>query len=169
MTRPRPPELCPTRFAVSVLVSFTAVRQKFFDRLKDAGLLVRTRVLPSGDLRGYTVALPDDRNKDREPVFHSGSILAPDLSLPRIQARFDTTVIASPPDGSGRKNHPPRQSGPAAARRTATHAAWAAVVVLDQGDDGASAGQIAAAGEVLVRLLFGSCQIPVRFPEVDNR
>lgn len=27
MTRPRPPELCPTRFAVSVLVSFTAVRR----------------------------------------------------------------------------------------------------------------------------------------------
>ncbi|MGW5679999.1 mobilization protein, partial [Streptomyces sp. NPDC003860] len=39
--------------------------------------------------------------------------------------------------------------GPASARRRATHAAWHAVLVIDQGDDPATAAQLAGAGEVL--------------------
>lgn len=69
-------------------------QEEFFDRLAGAGLLVRTRVAPSGDLLGYKVALPDDRNKDGEPVFYPGARLAPDLSLPRIRERW--TAAASP-------------------------------------------------------------------------
>jgi hypothetical protein len=118
---------------------------EFLGRLKDAGLLVRTKVLPSGDLRGYKVALPDDRNRDKEPVYYAGSTLAPDLSLPRIRKRFsgntesqdaDTPVVETP-------------SGPAAARRRTATAAWQAVLVIDHGEDAQVAAHIAAAGEVL--------------------
>ncbi|MFE9173585.1 relaxase/mobilization nuclease domain-containing protein [Streptomyces kebangsaanensis] len=137
------------REAVRRAVAGAATEAEFFDRLKAAGLLVRTSVLPSGDLRGYTVAMPGDRNKDGEPVFYAGSTLAPDLSLPRIRNRFDTTGVATAPDSTHRQDHPPQRPAPSAARRTATHAAWAALLVIDHGDDGAAAAQIAATGEVL--------------------
>ncbi|MEW1632660.1 relaxase/mobilization nuclease domain-containing protein [Streptomyces sp. NPDC093801] len=124
--------------------------EEFFGRLAAAGLLVRRRTAPSGDLLGYTVALPDDRNTDGEPIFYSGSKLAPDLSLPRIRERWST------PDTPGRDNGTtpvqlaaPPATGPAAARRRATTAAWQAMLVIDHGDDGDIAAQIAAAGEIL--------------------
>ncbi|MGW6458681.1 relaxase/mobilization nuclease domain-containing protein [Streptomyces sp. NPDC055078] len=125
---------------------------EFFDRLAASGLLVRHRIAPSGDLLGYTVALPDDRNKDDQPVFYSGSKLAPDLSLPRIRERWTTTTNGAPgqeptaPSTSGRRLAP---SGPAPALRRAAHAAWHAVLVIDRGDDPAIAAQLAGAGEVL--------------------
>ncbi|WP_405557115.1 relaxase/mobilization nuclease domain-containing protein [Streptomyces canus] len=138
------------RETVRRAVAGAASTDEFLDRLKDAGLLVRTKVLPSGDLKGYTVALPGDRNGDKEPIYYAGSTLAPDLSLPRIQARFTTD---SAPPGTADSERPERStasSAPAAARRTTAHAVWAAVLVLDHStDDGAAAAQIAAAGEVL--------------------
>ncbi|WP_327325130.1 relaxase/mobilization nuclease domain-containing protein [Streptomyces sp. NBC_01210] len=137
------------RETVRRAVAGAATEQEFFDRLKDAALLVRTRVLPSGDLKGYTVALPGDHNKDHEPVFYAGSTLAPDLSLPRIQARFDTTAVATAPGNGDHQDHPPQRPAPSAARRTTTDAAWAALLVLDRSDEGAAAAQIAATGEVL--------------------
>ncbi|NKI41771.1 relaxase/mobilization nuclease domain-containing protein [Streptomyces physcomitrii] len=124
--------------------------EEFLDRLKNAGLLVRTRMLPSGDLKGYKLALPDDRNGEDEPVYYAGSTLAPDLSLPRVQERF--TTDSAPPKSAADEQPVDRipESAPAAARRTATHAAWTALLVLDHGtDEGAAAAQIAATGEVL--------------------
>jgi hypothetical protein len=122
---------------------------EFFDRLASAGLLIRRRTAPSGDLLGYTVAMPGDHNKDRKPVFYSGSKLAPDLSLPRIRERF----TSNPQNSFATEEHEGTSTGPlmsraAAARRTATQATWSAVLVIDQGDDGAIAAQIAAGGEV---------------------
>ncbi|MEU6148063.1 relaxase/mobilization nuclease domain-containing protein, partial [Streptomyces sp. NPDC047081] len=111
--------------------------QEFFDRLAAAGLLIRQRTAPSGDLLGYTVALPGDRNAVQEPIFYSGSTLAPDLSLPRIRERWsahasgnDTaterstgTARISPSGGGGRGapaappaarggRHAPHRAGP---------------------------------------------------------
>ncbi|MBV9024180.1 MAG: mobilization protein [Streptomycetaceae bacterium] len=124
--------------------------EEFFDRLAAAGLLIRRRVAPSGDLLGYTVALPDDRNKDGEPVFYSGSKLAPDLSLPRIRERWSGQAQPSG-NSEAQPSQGPRSaaSGPASARRRAATAAWQAVLTVDQGDDALIAAQIAAAGEVL--------------------
>ncbi|MEU3188810.1 mobilization protein [Streptomyces sp. NPDC006923] len=124
-------------------------QREFFDRLRAAGLLVRTRVAPSGDLLGYTVALPDDGNKDGEPVFYSGSKLAPDLSLPRIRERWSGNDPATGQSGDASTGQAQRPSGPAAARRRATTAVWQAVLVVDHGDDAQATAQIAAAGEVL--------------------
>ncbi|GAA0438686.1 relaxase/mobilization nuclease domain-containing protein [Streptomyces luteireticuli] len=126
--------------------------QEFFDRLAAAGLLVRTRTAPSGDLLGYTVALPGDRNSQGEPIFYSGSKLAPDLSLPRIRERLtpETKEPLATTDLSEGDTIRSRPTGPASARRTATNPAWATALLLgDQGDDGAAAAQLSATGELL--------------------
>ncbi|MDI3402854.1 relaxase/mobilization nuclease domain-containing protein [Streptomyces cavernicola] len=134
------------RESVRRAVAGTASTDEFLDRLRDAGLLVRTKVLPSGDLKGYTVALPGDRNKNKEPVFYAGSTLAPDLSLPRIQERF--ALDADPLRANATSGSP--TSAPATARRSTSHAAWQTLLALDHStDDGAAAAQIAATGEVL--------------------
>lgn len=122
--------------------------EEFFDRLAAAGLLIRKRAAPSGDLLGYKVALHDDLNKDGEPVFYPGARLAPDLSLPRIRERWS---------GDNQDDPAPRQEDtvgtgpgtPAAARRRTASAAWQAVLVVEHGDDAVAAAHIAAAGEVL--------------------
>ncbi|WP_405506733.1 relaxase/mobilization nuclease domain-containing protein [Streptomyces purpurascens] len=138
------------RETVRRAVAGAASTDQFLERLKDAGLLVRTKVLPSGDLKGYTVALPGDRNGEKEPIYYAGSTLAPDLSLPRIQARFTTDSASPETTDSQRPERPTAPSAPAVARRTTAHAAWAALLVLDRsGDDGAAAAQISATGEVL--------------------
>ncbi|MFE7659555.1 relaxase/mobilization nuclease domain-containing protein [Streptomyces celluloflavus] len=124
--------------------------EEFFARLAASGLLILQRVAPSGDHIGYTVALPDDRNKHGEPVFYSGSKLAPDLSLPRIRERFTPPAEAVLEDDS-RPEQPALLpvTGPAFARRRATAATWQALLIIDHGDDGTAAAQIAAAAEVL--------------------
>ncbi|MFE7121755.1 relaxase/mobilization nuclease domain-containing protein, partial [Streptomyces sp. NPDC057654] len=75
----------------------TTSEAEFFERLAAAGLLIRKRAAPSGDLLGYKVALPDDRNKDNDPVFYPGARLAPDLSLPRIRERWSADNLAPAP------------------------------------------------------------------------
>ncbi|MBT2416124.1 mobilization protein [Streptomyces sp. ISL-12] len=122
---------------------------EFFDRLAAAGLLIRKRTAPSGDVLGYKVALPDDRNKDGEPVFYPGARLAPDLSLPRIRERWSADAYAehsSPAPGPASRGVP---GSPAGARRRAASAVWQAVLVIEDGQDPVAAAHIAAAGEVL--------------------
>ncbi|MFF6833273.1 mobilization protein [Streptomyces sp. NPDC012438] len=119
--------------------------EEFFSRLADAGLLVKKRAAPSGDLLGYKVALPDDRNKDGEPVFYPGARLAPDLSLPRIRDRWAGGGLQ---DRTGLEA-PGAAGAPATARRRTAAAAWQALLVVEHGDDSLAAAYIAAAGEVL--------------------
>ncbi|MDV5145744.1 mobilization protein [Streptomyces sp. SBC-4] len=114
--------------------------EEFFDRLAAAGLLVKKRVAPSGDLLGYRVALPGDRNKDGEPVYYPGVRLAPDLSLPRIRERWSMDQPEPPPA---------EPMAPAAARRRAAAALSDAVLVVHSGEDAVAAGHITAAGEIL--------------------
>ncbi|MCX5127606.1 relaxase/mobilization nuclease domain-containing protein [Streptomyces sp. NBC_00347] len=124
--------------------------EEFFGRLTHAGVLVKQRVAPSGDLLGYTVALPDDRNKHGEPVFYSGSKLASDLSLPRIRERWTPSAEPSSDEViSPEQPALPPVTGPAYARRRATTATWQALLLIEHGDDGTAAAGIAAAGEVL--------------------
>ncbi|MGW2847896.1 relaxase/mobilization nuclease domain-containing protein, partial [Streptomyces sp. NPDC001274] len=132
------------REAVRRSAAGAANEEEFFDRLASAGLLIRRRIAPSGDTLGYTVALPGDRNAKGEPVFYSGSKLAPDLSLPRIRERWTPTS-----DDTTQQQAPPSVTGPASARRRVTTAAWQALLVLDHGEDSVIAAQIASTGEVL--------------------
>lgn len=136
------------RETVRRAVAGAAGEEEFFDRLAAAGLLIRKRAAPSGDLLGYKVALPDDLNKDGEPVFYPGARLAPDLSLPRIRERWSGDTQGDPAfrqEGAVRT----RPGAPAGARRETASAAWQAVLVIEHGDDAVAAAHIAAAGEVL--------------------
>ncbi|MEV3932745.1 mobilization protein [Streptomyces sp. NPDC049944] len=127
-----------------------ASTDEFFDRLAADGLLLHKRIAPSGDLLGYKVALPDDRNKDDEPVFYAGSTLAPDLSLPRIRERWALHAEAvTEGEREPVRSALPPVTHPAFARRRAAAASWQALLIIDHGDDGVAAAQIAAAGEVL--------------------
>lgn len=136
------------RETVRRAVTGATSEEEFFDRLAAAGLLIRKRAAPSGDLLGYKVALPDDLNKDGEPVFYPGARLAPDLSLPRIRERWS---------GDARNNPTPLREDavrtgpgtPASARRRTASAVWQAVLVVERGDDAVAAAHIAATGEVL--------------------
>ncbi|MFJ6291836.1 relaxase/mobilization nuclease domain-containing protein [Streptomyces griseoviridis] len=136
------------RETVRRAVSGARSDEEFFDRLAAAGLLIRKRAAPSGDLLGYKVALPDDLNKDGEPVFYPGARLAPDLSLPRIRERWSG---AAQNDPVARQEEAIRTGpgAPASARRRTASAAWQAVLVVEHGEDAVAAAHIAAAGEVL--------------------
>ncbi|QQC92760.1 relaxase/mobilization nuclease domain-containing protein [Streptomyces alfalfae] len=122
--------------------------EEFFERLAAAGLLIRKRAAPSGDLLGYKVALPDDLNKDGEPVFYPGARLAPDLSLPRIRERWSGDAQDVP---AARREEAIRTGpgSPASARRGTASAVWQAVLVVEHGEDGVAAAHIASVGEVL--------------------
>ncbi|MEV0636361.1 relaxase/mobilization nuclease domain-containing protein [Streptomyces sp. NPDC050619] len=136
------------RETVRRAVSGARSDEEFFDRLAAAGVLIRKRAAPSGDLLGYKVALPDDLNKDGEPVFYPGARLAPDLSLPRIRERWsgDTGTDPTPRQKDTVRTGP---GAPASARRGTASAAWQAVLIVEHGDDAVAAAHIAAAGEVL--------------------
>ncbi|MDW4911560.1 mobilization protein, partial [Streptomyces sp. ADMS] len=135
------------REAVRQAVSGAANEAEFFTRLREAGLRVKLRHAPSGDVLGYTVALPGDRNRDREPVWFAGSTLAPDLSYPKIQRRLadgtaDAVTMAEA--DTGRSDWSPSARG----RRTATGIAERAAIRLDSDDDDAAA-QLVGVGELL--------------------
>ncbi|AJE87464.1 mobilization relaxase component [Streptomyces albus] len=140
------------REAVRRAVSGARSDEEFFDRLSAAGLLIRTRAAPSGDLLGYKVALPNDLNKDGEPVFYPGARLAPDLSLPRIRERWSTGSPASPQEAATHTG----PGTPAAARREAASAVWQTLLVFEHREDPVAAAHIAAAGEILDALAVTS-------------
>jgi hypothetical protein len=64
---------------------------EFFARLRADGLLVRERMSERhpGEVTGYVVALPDRYGTGAPPVYFGGGKLAPDLTLPRLQRRWD--------------------------------------------------------------------------------
>jgi hypothetical protein len=73
----------------------------FVAHLQQRGSRVGLRRAPSGDLLGYKLARPGDLTAAGEPVFYSGSKLAPDLSLPRLQQRWASTPASQTAGGTG--------------------------------------------------------------------
>ncbi|MEV7121175.1 relaxase/mobilization nuclease domain-containing protein [Kitasatospora griseola] len=134
------------REAVRQAVAGAATEAEFFDRLCEAGLRVKLRHAPSGDVLGYNVALPGDRNRDNYPIWFAGSTLAPDLSLPRIRRRLTDGPVDAPRPGPATFNAD--RSAPARSRRVAAGVAERAAAVLGEGDDEAAA-QLVGAGELL--------------------
>ncbi|WSY39197.1 mobilization protein [Embleya sp. NBC_00888] len=124
---------------------------EFFAVLEGLGVKVRKRILPSGEVGGYSVAMPDDTNANGALVWFGGGRLAPDLSLPRIRARFH----------------------PGTHRDTSTAEPWhRAATTLDalpghlrHGEDEAAAGQLSALGEAfsaMVVVTTGPTRIEIR-------
>jgi hypothetical protein len=81
------------RRAVSTAAAVAASEEEFFARLREAGVLVRTRLStrdPS-QVTGYAVALGGDTAKGGGSVWFGGGKLAADLSLPKLRCRWDAT------------------------------------------------------------------------------
>ncbi|MFE4952587.1 relaxase/mobilization nuclease domain-containing protein [Streptomyces sp. NPDC056653] len=119
---------------------------EFFNRLAAEGVRIKKRVAPSGDLLGYSVAIVGDRNAEQEPIWYSGSKLAPDLSLPKIRERFMTEPGAPGPSALMERAG---ESAPARARRFAAEAADAALTAIISHDDGTVAAHLIGVGEIL--------------------
>ncbi|MDJ1136261.1 relaxase/mobilization nuclease domain-containing protein [Streptomyces iconiensis] len=120
---------------------------EFFDRLTEAGVRLDRRLAPSGDVLGYRVALPGDRNRAGQPVWFPGSRLGHDLSLPKIRRRLGSPEDADVPPADDR----PRQcEGPARARRDVTGIVERTTTAYaDDGDEAEAAAQLSGLGEVL--------------------
>ncbi|WP_042419736.1 relaxase/mobilization nuclease domain-containing protein [Streptacidiphilus anmyonensis] len=135
------------REAVRQALAGAATEEEFFTRLREAGLRIRIRNAPSGESIGYNVALPGDRNRDGQPIWFSGSKLAPDLSLPKIRTRLaDGTGEPTIPvaTASGRRDW----SSPARERRSAMAVAERTTILLDK-DDEEAAAYLVGVGELL--------------------
>ena len=64
--------------------------REFFGRLERAGVLVRKRhsTVNPGEVTGYSVGLAAHTTKDGAVIWYGGGKLAPDLTLPKLRARW---------------------------------------------------------------------------------
>ncbi|MEH0404258.1 relaxase/mobilization nuclease domain-containing protein [[Kitasatospora] papulosa] len=76
------------RTVVRTAVSAATDTEEFFRLVEGSGALIDVQYFPSGDVRGYKIALDGDTNAQGQPVWFSGSTLAPDLSYPKIAERL---------------------------------------------------------------------------------
>jgi hypothetical protein len=86
------------RREVQTAAAGTGCAGEFFDRLRDAGVLVRERHSEAGQVTGYAVAWPGFRSRDGQPIWYGGRSLAADLSLPKLEAHWRgarTPVLSS--------------------------------------------------------------------------
>ncbi|MEH0470958.1 mobilization protein [Streptomyces sp. B21-097] len=128
------------RFTVRTAVSVATSPEEFLHILDATdGVLVEIQRLPSGDIRGYKVAVGDDTNTVGEPIWYSGSTLAPDLSFPQIHKRL--TATEQPTEATKRQRSAPWAEATAAVERIPAH--------LDRDDDAGAQAHIAAFGEAL--------------------
>jgi hypothetical protein len=87
------------RRQVSLAAASAASEQEFFARLRQCGVLVRTRTSTRnpGQLTGYAVALPGDTTRAGSPVWYGGGKLAADLTLPKLRHRWDAPGSGTDP------------------------------------------------------------------------
>ncbi|MET8080631.1 mobilization protein [Streptomyces sp. NPDC005303] len=107
--------------------------------LEADGVAIKPRRGPSGDLLGYAAGRPGDLNGKGEQIFHPGGRIAPDLTLPKLQARLEKVVAEEHP--TARRNRP----------STPWHQATDALDTLhsDLADDTHAQAHITALGELL--------------------
>jgi hypothetical protein len=109
----------------------------FFERLAASGVRVKPRVAPDGNVTGYSVAMPGDRDGGQHAVWFPGARLASDLSLPRVRERWQNR--ASVPEVAA-----------AEMWREAERRVRAAAEQLGAGGLREGAGDVAALGDLIV-------------------
>lgn len=129
------------RSTVRTAVAAATSTEEFVHLLSHVdGVLVEVVHFPSGDVRGYKVACEDTTTASNEPVWFSGSELAPDLSFPKIRERLEAAAT-QPIDQPGQRKPNPWYQATAATERIPHH--------IDQADDEAAQAHLAAFGEAL--------------------
>ncbi|MET8324658.1 mobilization protein [Streptomyces sp. NPDC005181] len=107
--------------------------------LEADGVEIKGRRGPSGDLLGYAAGCPGDLAENGEQIFYAGGKIAPDLSLPKLRARLESTT--------------PEEHPTARRDRTTTpwHQATEALDTLHTGmsDDTYAQAHITALGELI--------------------
>ncbi|MFE2106805.1 relaxase/mobilization nuclease domain-containing protein [Kitasatospora sp. NPDC059463] len=130
------------RTAVRQALAGAADEEEFTTRLTAQGVLLGVRRAPSGDVTGYTFALPT--GDDSGPIWFSGSKLASDLTQPKIRARFTAGIDQSTHPA------PERSTRPAAGRHKASTTVERIYPVFDDEQDAARAEAVIRGGlEVL--------------------
>ncbi|WP_432072715.1 relaxase/mobilization nuclease domain-containing protein [Streptomyces wuyuanensis] len=125
------------RTTVRTVLAAATTPEEFFRLLDGSGVLVEIQRFPSGDIRGYKVALAGDANKDGQPVWFSGSTLAPDLSYPKINERLAATDTS------------PAAPSESHAWRSLARATDRVPELLDRSEDEAGQAHIAVLAETL--------------------
>ncbi|WP_326670774.1 relaxase/mobilization nuclease domain-containing protein [Streptomyces sp. NBC_01257] len=77
---------------IRAAIPHTTSAEQLLAYLEADDILVKPRRGPSGDLLGYAVGRPGDLNKDGQQIYHPGGKIAPDLSLPKLEARLETST-----------------------------------------------------------------------------
>ncbi|MEV0958849.1 mobilization protein [Streptomyces sp. NPDC049951] len=114
--------------------------------LEAGEILVKPRRGPSGDLLGYAAGRPGDLNKHGEQIYHPGGKIAPDLTLPKLKARLETSAPEEHPTA--------RRNRPATAWQQATEALDTLHTEItgtsaDDGGDARAQAHITALGELI--------------------
>ncbi|MFJ4407239.1 relaxase/mobilization nuclease domain-containing protein [Streptomyces sp. NPDC088910] len=135
--RPRTPRE-QLRTIARTVVAVSTSPEEYLHLLTRSGVLVETLRYPSGDIRGYKVALEGDTNAADQPVWFSGSTLAPDLSYPQMHQRLAAT---DPALATGRRRPNPWHQATAAMEQIP----WR----LHKEDDPTAQAHIAAFAEAL--------------------
>ncbi|MEH0556076.1 relaxase/mobilization nuclease domain-containing protein [Streptomyces sp. B21-101] len=125
------------RLRVRRAMAAASTEAEFFALLEATGVKVRPKTEPSGDVTGYSVSLPGDVNKQKEPIWYAGSTLSGDLSLPKIRRRLTATA----PEPVAARPASPWHQATAAAERVPHH--------LTHSTDEVAQGQLAALGGTL--------------------
>ncbi|ARP71386.1 mobilization protein [Streptomyces pluripotens] len=113
--------------------------EEFIAYLQAEGVEVQARRGPSGDLLGYAAGRSGDVNEAGEQIFHPGGKIAPDLSLPKIKARLES---------SRPEEHPTaRRSRPSTPWQQATEALD--TLHIDLADDSHAQAHVTALGELI--------------------
>ncbi|MFH8526866.1 relaxase/mobilization nuclease domain-containing protein [Streptomyces tendae] len=149
------------RTIVRTAVAATTSTDEFIHLLSHTdGVLVEVVYFPSGNVRGYKVASEDTTAAGRQPIWFSGSELAPDLSFPKIRARLEATD-PQPTNLPGKRRLNPWYQATAAAERIPYH--------LTGHDDRASQAHLAAFGEALDALpLLAPAPVRVQLREAAS-
>ena len=94
--RPETPRVTLRRI-VSTAAAGAASEEEFFIRLREAGVLVRTRISTRdpGQVTGYAVALDGDTARTGGPVWFGGGKLAYILTLPKLRCRWGTGRVGT--------------------------------------------------------------------------
>ncbi|WP_328914756.1 MULTISPECIES: relaxase/mobilization nuclease domain-containing protein [unclassified Streptomyces] len=121
---------------------------EYFSTLSALGISIKYRLGPqTGDTTGYSLAAPDDTNRHGEPIYFSGSTLAPDLSINRLRERLNAHNATDQPTADTAGPSPWDQADTALRNLHASLLDQEADSSRDQ--DGVIQAQAAAFGELL--------------------
>ncbi|WP_239149701.1 relaxase/mobilization nuclease domain-containing protein [Streptomyces sp. SID12501] len=110
-------------------------------------VLVKPKRGPSGDLLGYAVGRPGDLNKNGEQIYKPGGKVAPDLSLPKLKTRLETSQPEEHP--TARRNRPTTPWHQATDALDTLHSQLTDTGTGDEGGDARAQAHIAALGELM--------------------